>query len=59
MPDFERLIDDLRIFTAHDTIKREWARGYQTGKTRARYEVLAVIVALYFIVAFIGEMAST
>ena len=37
---------------------RAWARGYKAGKTRARYEVLAVVVALYFIVALIGKVAS-
>ena len=58
MPDFERLTDSLRIFAAKDAVTREWARGYQAGKTRARYEVLAVIVALYFIVAFIGYLAT-
>lgn len=58
MPDFERLTDNLRIFAAPDAGTREWARGYQAGKTRARYEVLAVVVALYFIVALIGKLAS-
>lgn len=58
MPDFERLTDSLRIFAAPDAVTREWARGYQAGKTRARYEVLAAVVALYFIVVLIGKLAS-
>jgi len=58
MPDFERLTDSFRVFVAPDAVTREWARGYQAGKTRARYEVLAVIVALYFIVALIGKLTS-
>lgn len=58
MPDFERLIDSLRIYAAPDAVTRAWARGYQAGKTRARYEVLAVVVAMYFIVAIIGKIAS-
>lgn len=58
MPDFERLTDRLRIFAAPDAVTREWARGYQAGKTRARYEVLAVVSVMYFIVALIGKMAS-
>lgn len=58
MPDFERLTDSLRVFAAPDAVTREWARGYKAGKTRARHEVLAVIVALYFIVAIIGKLAS-
>lgn len=57
MPDFERLTDGLRIFAAPDAVTREWERGYQAGKTRARYEVLAVVAVMYFIVA-IGKMAS-
>jgi len=53
MPDFERLTDSLRAFTANDAATLDWARGYQAGKTRARYEVLAVVVALYFVVALV------
>ncbi len=58
MPDFERLTDRLRISAAPDAATREWARGYKAGKTRARYEMLTVIVVLYFIVVLIGKMAS-
>ncbi len=58
MPDFERLTDSLRVFAAPDAITREWAKGYSAGKSRARYEVLTVIVALYFVVALIGKLAS-
>ncbi len=58
MPDFERLTDSLRVFAAPDAVTKEWARGYQAGKTRARHEVLAVLVVLYFIVAIIGKMVS-
>lgn len=58
MPDLERLTDSLRVFAAPDAVTREWARGYQAGKTRARYEVIGVIVALYFIVALIGKLSA-
>lgn len=58
MPDFERLTDSLRIFAAPDDVTRQWALGYVAGKKRARLEVLAVVVALYFIVALIGKLAS-
>lgn len=58
MPDLERLTDDLRLFSAPDAVSQEWERGYQAGKTRARYEVLAVIVSLYFIVAIVGKLSS-
>ena len=59
MPDFERMTDSLRLFAAPDAVTREWERGYIAGKKRARIEVLAVVVALYFMVALIGKMAST
>lgn len=55
MPDIERLTDSLRIFSARDVASREWARGYTAGKTRARLEVLAIVVALYFVIALIGN----
>ena len=55
MPDFERLTDSLRVFAAPDAVTREWARGYAAGKTRARLEVLAVVLVLYFGVALIGR----
>jgi hypothetical protein len=58
MPDFERLTDSLRIYAAPDAAKRDWAIGYVAGKKRARLEVLAVVVALYFIVALIGKIAT-
>lgn len=56
MPDFERLTDSLRVFAAPDAVTREWARGYAAGKTRARIEVLVIVVALYFGVAIIGRL---
>lgn len=38
--------------------EQQFALGFMAGKKRARMEILAVVVALYFIVAFIGKMAS-
>lgn len=58
MPDFERLTDSLKIHLAPCDAAREWEYGYQAGKKRARSEVLFVVVALYFILAFIGYMSS-
>lgn len=55
MPDFERLTDSLRIFSSNGVASREWARGYTAGKTRARIEVVAIVVALYFGIALIGK----
>ena len=56
MPDFERLTDSLRVFAAPDAVAREWARGYAAGKRRARFEVLAIVAALYLGVALIGRL---
>ena len=58
MPDFERLTDSLRVFAAPNAVTREWARGYAAGKNRARLEVLAVVVAVYFVIALIGLMSE-
>lgn len=58
MPDFERFADKLRIDFAATEARKQFAIGYAAGKTRARYEVLAVVVALYFIVVLIGKLAS-
>ena len=58
MPDFERLTDSLAIFAAPDAVTREWANGYAAGKKRARLEVLAVVVALYFGIALIGRLSG-
>lgn len=55
MPDFERLIDSLKVHAAPDATTRQWELGYQAGKNRARYEVLVVIMILYFIVTLIGK----
>ena len=55
MTDFERLNDVLRVVAAPDAATKAWARGYASGKTRARLEVLAIGVALYFGVALIGR----
>ena len=48
MSDFERLTDNLRIFS----------RGYKAGIRRARYEALVISVVLYFIIALIWKIAA-
>lgn len=58
MPDFERLTDSLRIWAAPDAVTREWARGYKAGKKRARLDVLAIVVVLYFGIAAIGRYSG-
>jgi hypothetical protein len=54
MPDFERLTDSLRIWTAPSESTREWARGYASGKSRARKEALVVAAVIYFAIAAYG-----
>lgn len=51
MPCLKRLTDIFRVFVTTGVSTRDWARGYKAGKTRARNEILAVVVALYFIVS--------
>jgi hypothetical protein len=60
MPDMERLTDKLRVDMAEIGYKAkgksaDYWDGYRNGKSKARYEVLAVVVALYFIIAMIGK----
>lgn len=58
MPDFERLTDSLRAELATSPEERAYANGYTAGKSRARVEVLLVVVALYFLIALYGRMAG-
>jgi hypothetical protein len=58
MPDFERLTDKLRADLATSPEERAYAKGYTAGKSRARFEVLAVIVVLYFSIALYGRLAG-
>lgn len=39
--------------------RNQFAKGFIAGKKRARLEVILVLVALYFIIATIGKIAST
>ena len=55
MPDFERVIDQLREHVAQTPEQQGWARGFRAGKKRARIEVAVILVAAYFIVAWIGR----
>jgi hypothetical protein len=58
MPYFERLTDRLRGELATSPEERAYAKGYTAGKSRARFEVLAVVVVLYFGIALYGWMAG-
>ena len=57
MPDFEMLIDSLRIAAAPDAVSREWARGYAAGKKHARIQC-AVTVAVA-VVTFMALQVMT
>lgn len=50
MPDFERLIDKLRVDLARTPEERAFAEGFNAGKRRARKE-LACIAAFLAIIA--------
>jgi hypothetical protein len=52
------LIDSLRAELATSPEERAYAEGYTAGKSRARFEVLAVVVVLYFGIALYGRMAG-
>jgi hypothetical protein len=63
MPDMEDLTDQLRIDMAKIWHKAkgknaDFWEGYRAGKSRARWEVLAVVVVLYFGIAMIGKLAG-
>jgi len=56
MPDFERVLDELSIDLAQTDADRQYAKGYIAGKNRARFEILGVVVVLYFVIALIGKL---
>jgi hypothetical protein len=58
MPDFERLTDELGIWAAPSPAAQEWRRGYKAGKSRARLEVLAILVGLYFSLVLLGKCSG-
>lgn len=58
MPDFERLTDKLAVDVASSIDKKAWAKGYIAGKSRARFEVLAVVAVIYFGIALYGQLAG-
>lgn len=58
MPDFERLTDSMRVALAPSAVSRAWARGYAAGKTRARLEVVGLVLAVYFGIALIGRFTT-
>lgn len=58
MPDFERLTDSLREHAAKTPEQKSWAAGYSAGKSRARLEVVVVIVAVYLTIALIGHLST-
>lgn len=58
MPDFERINDKMARDFAKSPERAIWVDGWIAGKRRARLEVLAVVVALYFAVALYGAYAG-
>lgn len=58
MLDIERLIDKMSADSSSTESEKQFAIGFIAGKERARFEMLAVIVALYLFVALIGYIAN-
>ena len=54
MPDFERVMDDLAVDLAVTQEQKSYERGFIAGKSRARFEVVAVIVIIYFAVVAVN-----
>ena len=54
MPDFERVMDDLAVDLAVTQEQKSYERGFIDGKSRARFEVVAVIVIIYFAVVAVN-----
>jgi hypothetical protein len=58
VPDFERVIDQLRIDMADTRPDKAYWEGYAKGKTKARKEILYIAVAIYFLIAAIGAWSA-
>lgn len=58
MPDFERILDSLREELPQSPEGKSYEKGFTAGKTRARVEVVAVAVALYFLIVLIGRISG-
>ena len=56
MPDFERIFDKLKVDLARTPQEKQYEIGFIAGKKRARIEVLAVAIGLYFAIAAIGHI---
>lgn len=46
MPDFERILDQLRVDMVETPEEAAWHRGYVRGKTRARREIVSVVCVI-------------
>lgn len=59
MPDFERITDKIARDIAESPERAIWIDGWIAGKRRARLEVLAIVVLLYFGIALYGYLFAT
>lgn len=53
MPDFERVLDNLRVDLAEDELERQRAMGFIEGKRFARREMLFVLLILMAIAVWV------
>lgn len=58
MPDFERLIDQLRVDMARTPEKRAYAEGFNAGKRQARKEIAITAVFIAGIAVFLAAWVA-
>lgn len=46
MPDFERILDSLRVEVAKSPAEKSFEQGFIAGKNQARYEIAAISCAV-------------
>ena len=49
MPDFERILDELRIDVANTPEEKARAEGFIEGKSYARKEILYIVIFLFVV----------
>lgn len=63
MPDFERVVDDLKIDIAKDHGQcmgksADYWEGYKKGKSVARWHIFIAICVVYFAIAMLGHFST-
>lgn len=63
MPDFERVVDDLKIAMANEKGQcmgksADYWEGYKKGKSVARWNIFIAVCVAYFAIAIIGHFST-